>query len=288
MEPTLDTWITVQDETNKYNVPYLSYRICCNQKINGELSLLRSIVKNTPSATIFDVGATGSQIPNEIDPNMSVHLFDPAFKPSGNAFVDETTYVMYKEPVNYDVPNVHVNVYGLNDTDKTIADYCEGHGISHIDFLKIDTDGHDLSVLNGLGDVDVDMIQFEYDNFYRKEGLDIKNIFEKLEGWHFFYILPSGLVPITKMRDDYIYTNIFASKEFPEKIVRDYIPLLIDTTVKVDHVGEFMCEMFWELRDVTPDMFKSQYCIPIEHEDRIDESWNLENALRHYHGLYSV
>ena len=68
---------------------------------------MRSIVKNTPSATIFDVGATGSQIPNEIDPNMSVHLFDPAFKPSGNAFVDETTYVMYKEPVNYDVPNVH-------------------------------------------------------------------------------------------------------------------------------------------------------------------------------------
>lgn len=54
------------------------------------------------------------------------------------------------------------------------------------------------------------------------------------------------------------------------------------------HVGEFMCEMFWELRDVTPDMFKSQCCVPIEHEDRIDESWNLENALRHYHGLYSV
>jgi len=288
MEPSLDTWITVKDDTKKYNVPYLSYRICCNHKINGELSLLRSIVKNTPTATIFDVGATGSQIPNEIDSDASVHLFDPAFKPSGNAFAGDTTYVMYKELVNYDVPNVHVNKYGLDDTHKTINDYCKQHNIKHINFLKIDTDGHDLSVLNGLGNVDVDMVQFEYDNFYRKEGLDIQEVFKRLEGWYFFYILPSGLVPITKMRDDYIYTNIFASKEFPEKILRDYAPLLVDTTVVTGHVGEFMCEMFWEMRGVTPEMFKTQCCIPNENEDKIDENWNLENALHKYHGLYSV
>lgn len=288
MEPTLDTWITIRDDTKKCNVPYFSYRICCNQKINGELSLLTSILKNTPNATIFDVGATGSQIPNDIDSNMSAHLFDPLFKPSGDAFINETTYVMYKESVNYDAPNVHVNKYGLNDTDKTISEYCKDRGITHIDFLKIDTDGHDLSVLNGLGDIDVDMVQFEYDNFYRKEGLDIGDIFKKLKGWHFFYILPSGLVPINKMRDDYIYTNIFASKEYPDKILKDYIPLLIDTTVTVEHVGEFMCEMFWEMRGVTPEMFKTVRCVPIEHEDIIDKNWNLDNMLRHYHGLYSI
>jgi hypothetical protein len=288
MEPSLDTWITIQDETKKFNIPYFSYRICCNQKINGELSLLRSILKNTPNAVIFDVGATGSQIPNDIDSNTSVHLFDPAFKPSGDAFIGDSTYVMYKEHVDYDKPNVHVNTYGLNDTDKTIVEYCKDRDITHIDFLKIDTDGHDLSVLNGLGDIDVDMIQFEYDNFYRKEGLDINDMFKKLKGWYFFYILPSGLLPIDKMRDDYIYTNIFASKVYPEVIISDYVPLLIDTTVKVNRVGEFMCEMFWEMQDVTPNMFAIKYCIPIKHEDTINEQWNLENALRHYHGLYSV
>jgi hypothetical protein len=288
MEPSLDTWITIRDETRKISIPYFAYRICCNQKINGELSLLRSILKNTSNATIFDVGATGSQIPNDIDSNMSVHLFDPLFIPSGDAFINETTYVMYKESVDYDKPNVYVNKYGLNDTDKTISEYCKDRGITHIDFLKIDTDGHDLPVLNGLGDIDVDMIQFEYDNFYRKEGLDIQEVFKKLEGWHFFYIVPSGLVPINKMRDDYIYTNIFASKEFPDKILKEYVPLLIDTTVITDHVGEFMCEMFWEMRGVTPETFKMRNCIPNEHEDKIDKNWNLESALHHYRGIYSI
>jgi hypothetical protein len=287
MEPALGTWIQIRDDTKKFNLPYFSYRICCNQKINGERSLLRSIIKNTPNAVIFDVGATGSQIPNEVNDNTQVHLFDPEFKPSGDAFIGESTYVMYKEQVDYSTPNVHVNMYGLNDSDSTIREYCEARDISHIHFLKIDTDGHDLGVLNGLGNVSVDMIQFEYDNFYKKYNLDINDMFNKLKGWHFFYILPSGLLPIKTMRDDYIYTNIFASKEYPHEIIKDYVPMMNDTTVMTKHVGEFMCEMFWEMRGVNSENFKNNHCISIEDEDRIDTNWDLGRALRHYHGLYS-
>jgi len=53
--------------------------------------------------------------------------------------------------------------------------------ISSINFLKIDTDGHDLAVLKGLKDIPVDMIQFEYDNFYRvNNDLDIDDMFKML------------------------------------------------------------------------------------------------------------
>ena len=83
MEPRLDEIITVKDKEKKYNLPYFSYRICCNHNVNGELELLRSIIKNTPGACIFDVGATGSVFPSEINEDMSLHLFDPVFKPSG-------------------------------------------------------------------------------------------------------------------------------------------------------------------------------------------------------------
>jgi FkbM family methyltransferase len=55
----------------------------------------------------------------------------------------------------------HLNVYGEDAASEageagaeevavsTVDDYCEGHGIDHIDFLKIDTEGHDFEVVVG-------------------------------------------------------------------------------------------------------------------------------------------
>jgi len=53
MEPRLDEIITVKDKERKYNLPYFNYKICCNHNVNGELELLRSIIKNTPGACIL-------------------------------------------------------------------------------------------------------------------------------------------------------------------------------------------------------------------------------------------
>jgi hypothetical protein len=287
MEPSLDTWIQIRDDTKKINIPYFSLRICCNQKINGELSLLKSIVKNTRDATIFDVGAIGSQFPKDIDDSMTLHLFDPEFKPSGDAFKNDSTYTMYKENINYDKPNIHINKTVVDSGENSLQKYCEFHDIKHIDFLKIDTDGHDLGVLDGLGNITVGMVQFEYDNIYRLNSLDIKDIFKRLEGWHFFYILPSGLLQISDMREDYVYTNIFASKDYPHEIIKDYVPVMNDTIVNTKHVGDFICEMFWEMRGITPENIKINHCIANEEDDIIDVNWNLDQALKNYHGIYS-
>jgi len=56
---------------------------------------------------------------------MSLHLFDPVFKPSGKSWENTNEYTMYKKEVNYDSENVTVNKYGLNDTDNTLYDYCK-------------------------------------------------------------------------------------------------------------------------------------------------------------------
>lgn len=45
-------------------------------------------------------------------------------------------------------------------------EFCQENGIDHIDFLKIDTEGHDLNVLRGFGGMltsgAISVIQFEY------------------------------------------------------------------------------------------------------------------------------
>lgn len=287
MEPRLDEIITVKDKEKKYNLPYFSYRICCNHNVNGELELLRSIIKNTPGACIFDVGATGSVFPSEINEDMSLHLFDPVFKPSGKSWENTNEYTMYKKEVNYDSENVTVNKCGLNDTDNTLYDYCKKNDISSINFLKIDTDGHDLAVLKGLKDIPVDMIQFEYDNFYRvNNDLDIDDMFKMLPDWNFFYILPNGLIPIEKMRDDYIYTNIFASKKYPTNIIRDFKPIMVGNTIETEHVGEFMLDVYWELKNKTPDVFKNVHCIDLNHPDMNYENFKLDEVMKRYNSLY--
>ena len=285
-ELSLDTWITASDAEHKYNLPYFNYRICCNHNVNGEMSLLKSIIKNIPpDSQIFDVGATGSCFPSEIKPTMQVHLFDPEFKPSGSEWCGTYGHVMYAREVDYSGDNVHVNVTAVDAGDNSLGSYCASQGISHINFLKIDTDGHDLGVLRGLGDVTVDMVQFEYDNHYRVKDIRIEDMFDALPGWHFYYILPSGLLKIDEMRTDFIYTNIFACKEEPVEIIRDFEPLLVDKHVRVDHIGEFMSGLYWEAHHISPDTFKNS-CITIDAPDRIDPLWNLEHSMAQYSSIY--
>lgn len=286
-ELPLDAWITVSDDEHKYNLPYFHYRICCNHTVNGEMSLLRSIVKNAPSdAHIFDVGATGSCFPSEIRSGMQLHLFDPEFKPSGPEWRGTYGQTMYSRVVDYSGDNVHVNVTAVDAGENSLSRYCKVRGISRIHFLKTDTDGHDIGVLRGIGeDVTVDMVQFEYDNIYRKNELRIEDMFDALPGWHFYYVLPSGLVKIDEMRTDFVYTNIFASRHEPKDIIRDFEPLLVGKEVRVDHIGEFLSSLYWESHHMSPEKFKHA-CISKDEPDRIDPSWDLERALSTYARIY--
>jgi hypothetical protein len=131
------------------------------------------------------------------------------------------------------------------------------------------------------------MIQFEYDNFYRvNNDLDIDDMFKMLPDWNFFYVLPNGLIPIEKMRDDYIYTNIFASKKYPTNIIRDFKPIMVGNTIETEHVGEFMLDVYWELKNKTPDVFKNVHCIDLNSPDMNYENFKLDEVMKRYNSLY--
>jgi len=69
----------------------------------------------------------------------------------------------------------------------TIDDFMAATGIDRIDFLKIDTEGHDLAVLKGarnaLRERKIGMIQFEFIPANIATGATMRGFFEVLEGY---------------------------------------------------------------------------------------------------------
>jgi len=112
-------------------------------------------------------------------------------------------------------------------------------------------------------------------------------MFDALPGWHFYYVLPSGLVKIDEMRTDFVYTNIFASRDEPKGIIRDFEPLLVNKEVRVDHIGEFLSALYWESHHMTPETFK-RACISKDAPDAINPSWDLQRALAAYARIYDT
>jgi len=62
--------------------------------------------------------------------------------------------------------------------------YCDAYEVSHIDFLKIDTEGNEVAVLKGAESLisknAISTIQFEYGGCFQDAGRTLKEIFEFL------------------------------------------------------------------------------------------------------------
>jgi hypothetical protein len=95
--------------------------------------------------------------------------------------------------------------------------FCEEEMIKHIDFLKIDAEGHDLAVLRGfekkLRSNDVDWIQFEYNEFSFRAGSSLRQIFSFLrDDFLIGRLLPNGieLYEYSGMLEDFHQSNFVA------------------------------------------------------------------------------
>jgi hypothetical protein len=92
-------------------------------------------------------------------------------------------------------------------------DYIQKNNIEHIDFVKIDTEGHELSVLQGFGEMlrIVDTIQFEYGGTFIDTGVRLQDVIDylKKQGYtRFCYLAPEGMFHINDFEDHYRYCNI--------------------------------------------------------------------------------
>jgi FkbM family methyltransferase len=104
---------------------------------------------------------------------------------------------------------------------QTIDGFCEAEGIERIDFLKLDVEGHELSVLRGcermLTTGLISMIQFEFGpaNIYSRTYFF--DFWSMLSGMYdIFRIVPQGIVPIDfygEHHEIFLTTNYLALKK---------------------------------------------------------------------------
>jgi FkbM family methyltransferase len=218
-------------------------------------NVVSQILKGIASPVVFDVGANVgdySLLVKQCMPSATVHAFEPArttyeelvrrVKEAGSDVkahnigfsdsrktVDLFSYAVEGKPttilssIDQRLPTA-VQEVRTNATEpievNTIDDFCEVEGIDHINFLKIDVEGHELSILRGaqrmLAKGAVSMIQFEFGpgNIYSRTFFF--DFWSLLSSFTIYRILPTGIAPIRyygEHREIFLTTNYLAIKE---------------------------------------------------------------------------
>ena len=226
---------------------------------NGELDFVSPIIK--PADVVFDVGANkGAWCEMVLGINPAVNIF--AFEPVPRTFESLKAGLNYanvelynlavseadKEQIFYHYSRDHQveemsSFYRRFKMEKklnispspvsvrcvSLDSFCSKRGIPKINFLKIDTEGSELDVLQGakamLRSRTIDVVQFEYGGTFLDAGIALKQIFRFLTGFGYrmFRIIPKGLIHISEWRDaleTYRYANYIAiaAGEVPRRV----------------------------------------------------------------------
>jgi FkbM family methyltransferase len=193
----------------------------------------------------FDVGANEGKFSMELHsafPQSAIYAFEP--HPRTHARAQERlgskATVFHcglgdccKKMILYDVAGAegtsHASLYAdvVASTDKQVAsvdvdvrtvdDVAESEKISHIDFLKIDTEGNEYPVLVGainlLKKKAVGIIHFEFNEMNIISGHSLCNFKILLKDYRLYRLLPHGLLELDDMpilTELYGYQNIIA------------------------------------------------------------------------------
>ena len=202
--------------------------------LNGEQRFLNSWLhrwQGVSEFTIFDVGANDGDFAESCRracPTARIHAFEPNPQTYGRlegrfrddrrvrtsrvALGDERTRAVlfdYEGARGTEHATLtaeafdaiyHTQMRGVQVDVLTIDDYVAQEGLERIDYLKIDTEGHELPVLKGarqmIADRSIGCIQFEWNSHHALRGDTFYEVGQLLPYFDIFRILPNGLAPI--------------------------------------------------------------------------------------------
>lgn len=216
-----------------------------NPESNGEYAWLRTILPNC--RIVFDVGAhhgNWAAYALSINPALELHCFEPS--PTTFTTLQQRVFPPTVHRVNIGlsdqqgIAELHVfpdepmmnSVYGRTgiaiastSTETITLDaldrYCASAGIERIDLLKMDVEGHELSVLQGSTEMlargAIRAIQFEYGGCNIDARVLLKDLFAVLEahGYRVSKLFPDGahLLPGYEQRlETFQYQNFVATR----------------------------------------------------------------------------
>lgn len=219
-------------------------------RTNGELHLAKLALPH--ARVVFDVGANvgdWTELALTINPSAQIHAFEPS----------DATY--RKLSAHQFPPNVRLNHFGLGAAEeqrtmfvydggsganslyhrvgtpaeqnsvetvpiRTFDVYCTEQNIAEVDFMKVDVEGHELSVLRGarrmLSEGRVGVVQFEYGGCYIDARVLLKDIWEFVAEvrpeYAFYKLFPTRLerMPVYKQTfETFQYSNwVIANPEW--------------------------------------------------------------------------
>ena len=212
----------------------------------GETKAMARLLQRIEPHVVFDVGANRGDFAKHVRslcPDAEVRCFEP--QPRAFAALEEiaTDYSLIAENVALSKAKGSMTLYdqkgagfsttaSLNkaaveafssdieafEVDVTSVDtYCQKHGLTKIDLLKIDTEGYDLNVLKGattmLSAGNISAVSFEFIPANLKTHVFFYEILDELKGFDVFRILPGG--SLYKIEDyTYRYCEIFVPSSY--------------------------------------------------------------------------
>ena len=212
---------------------------------NGEYFLYSFIENHIKS--IFDVGCRDDSLFKNF--GGTVHYFEPSIdsieklkkqlnynKKSyyNNIALSDKTGNFYYYPKYQSLHN-RIKSCNIDDDENkqlisamTGFDYVKNNNINEIDFLKIDVEGHEFSVIKGFKESIscVNVIQFEYGGTFIDTGIKLIDIKNYLNGIFddFYYLKPTSITKITDFTDHYMYCNIVCfNKKYDFNYYKDMI-----------------------------------------------------------------
>ncbi len=225
----------------------------------GEIYLLQCVLAfyhNHPNPVFFDIGANIGEYTEKIldlrkEPT-TIHLFEPTnkcFQELLRKYLGKNWICLNKWAVSD--KNEEVSIFydregsklaslyqrdlknyaiEMNESEKVetirLDQYIKKKQIEKIHLLKIDTEGHELAVLQGLGayldSAFIDFIQFEYGGTYLDADIRLYDMYDILEkaGYKIGKLNAQGIkmLPYEQWMEDYRYANYVA---IPERIVNN-------------------------------------------------------------------
>jgi FkbM family methyltransferase len=238
-----------------------------NDRISGERYLITTIlpkVIESDPPLFFDVGANigdySSALLNRF-PKAFIHAFEPHprnylhlteritssnIKAHNIAIgVSREKSILY-DRADYDgslhaslheavISEIHKqNTVKFEIVVETLDHFVEREGINYIDFMKIDTEGNELAVLQGASELiekgNIGCIHFEFNEMNIISRVFFRDFRKILKNYELFRLLPNDLLPLSKNPNarELVETELFAYQNIlavPENHVRKIIPV---------------------------------------------------------------
>jgi FkbM family methyltransferase len=236
-----------------------------NQEVSGEAFFLSKILPalvTKLAPVVFDVGANAGDYTNAVLnslPNAKIH----AFEPSSETYAVLTSRVRHEHVISVmkgmssqsskaeffdylDSASQHASLHrevlselhhasGVRKFEvelTTLDEYCAEQKLERIEFIKIDTEGNELAVLQGGKKMvltgRLPIIQFEFNEMNIISKSSLKDFYKLLLGYQFFRLMPNGLLPLgayNSSNEIYMFQNILAvlAESFPPEIMARFV-----------------------------------------------------------------